>query len=50
MREIKLDNLKKLIDKIQLEYNCDSSEGLACNDYLNAKEGFELLIELLEKD
>jgi len=40
---------KTLRKDLQLEYNYEELDGLSSNDYLNAKEEFELLIKLVEE-
>lgn len=64
INNLKLDNMKDLtkeelettlellsdeIRKIKKQYACEMKDGLSWNDYLNASEGFEILVERIEK-
>jgi hypothetical protein len=44
-----LELVKDEVRKIKKQYACEMKDGLSWNDYLNASEGFEKLIERIEK-
>lgn len=47
--ETTLELLSDEIREIKKQYNCEMKDGLSWNDYLNASEGFEMLVERIEK-
>lgn len=47
--ETTLELVSDEVRKIKKQYACEMKDGLSWNDYLNASEGFEMLIERIEK-